>query len=425
MLPFLVAFINVLNVLSSALALYLLIIVYRMRIKGRAHYLLGLAAAALFAWNSLAYFVYNTGSPALLEILLPLSCLPMYLFFALVAHFAHALYRKRPLAMPARLALYTPAIALGLASFFVPVSLEPIVTSAGTVRLQVPVGSVPTSLWSLYAVGCWVGALILAVRYYRGTRLNREKGQGSLLVQWLIINLVLVLGEFYATAMLDWWTIPSQSPLLMSMWVGAMVYAIWKYGFLRISPGLLSEQILDSIEDMVLLYDMQGNRVYANHRAAALLGGAGTIPILGRSSGATGPRDPFAETVSSLLAGAQEWKLDEPERQFRRQIPGSAPGRSTLTTTVRAKPVFDRFEDPMGIIITATIQPQLHDLLRPYQLTEREAEVLEYLAAGLSIGATARTLSITERTVKAHITSIYQKTGATNRVELLNMVASV
>jgi DNA-binding CsgD family transcriptional regulator len=61
-------------------------------------------------------------------------------------------------------------------------------------------------------------------------------------------------------------------------------------------------------------------------------------------------------------------------------------------------------------------------VLQAYHLTDREAEVLQYLAAGLSIGSTARVLSITERTVKAHITSIYQKTGAENRVELLNLV---
>ena len=411
------AVLNVLNVLSSGFALYLFIVVSRMRIRGREHRLLGLAALALFAWNTLAYAVYNTPEIQIVRVLLPISCVPMYLFFPLVFHFSSAFYLKRPFPTAALLLLYGPGLALGAFSFFVPVSLEPVLRAAGSIELRVPVGSLPTTLWSLYAVGCWMAAVVIAVRHYRTTTLNREKHQGALLVQWLVINLVLILGEFYATAMIPWWTIPSQSPLLMSIWVGAMVYAIWKYGFLRISPGLLAEQILESIEDLVILYDMRGKRVYANRKAFSIVRSASSMPLLRSATHG----DPFAETVATLLSGASQWRVDEPERQFRKHLPGRGPHARPLAASVRAKPVVDRYDDPIGVVITATIQPQLKDVLQPYQLTDREAEVLEYLATGLSIAETAHVLSITERTVKAHITSIYQKTGATNRVELLNL----
>jgi DNA-binding NarL/FixJ family response regulator len=52
------------------------------------------------------------------------------------------------------------------------------------------------------------------------------------------------------------------------------------------------------------------------------------------------------------------------------------------------------------------------------KLTEREREVLGYIAAGADNLKIAACLGITERTVKAHITSIYKKLGPENRTQL-------
>ncbi len=410
-----VAVINVLNILSSAFALYLFIVVRRMRVRRREHLLLSLAALALFVWNSAGYIVYNTRSMELLHVLLPISFVPMFLFFPLVFHFAYAVYRKRRLPLWLAAVVYLPGLVLSVLAFFVPVSLVPVVTDSGAVVLEAPVGEPGTAVWSLYVVACWGASLVLSVRYYRTTSLKRERRMGRILITWFTVCLVVVFGEFYLTAMVEWWTIPSQSPLLMSIWVGAMVYAIWKYGFLKISPQLLADQILDSIEDLVLLYDLKGEPVYRNRKAASILRPPRQV--------APAAADPFAEPVGRLLAASDTWSSSEPERHIRTHItPASDEHPRRLAATVRMRPVLDHYGDPLGVVLTATIQPQIKELLRPYRLTDREAEVLEYLCAGLSIGSTAAALEITERTVKAHITSIYQKTGASNRVELLNMV---
>ncbi len=56
-------------------------------------------------------------------------------------------------------------------------------------------------------------------------------------------------------------------------------------------------------------------------------------------------------------------------------------------------------------------------------LTEREVEVLEVLAQGLSNKQIAVTLNISEHTVKFHVSSIYGKLGATNRAEAVRLGA--
>jgi len=51
------------------------------------------------------------------------------------------------------------------------------------------------------------------------------------------------------------------------------------------------------------------------------------------------------------------------------------------------------------------------------QLTDREQEVLTMVGDGLPNKMIARRLGITERTVKAHLTNIYQRLGVTDRTQ--------
>lgn len=53
----------------------------------------------------------------------------------------------------------------------------------------------------------------------------------------------------------------------------------------------------------------------------------------------------------------------------------------------------------------------------PVSLTRRENEVLELLARGSSNKQIAAALSVSERTVKFHVSALFTKLGATNRTE--------
>jgi DNA-binding CsgD family transcriptional regulator len=53
-----------------------------------------------------------------------------------------------------------------------------------------------------------------------------------------------------------------------------------------------------------------------------------------------------------------------------------------------------------------------------YGLTPRERETAERIALGLSYKETAYELGISIKTVKAHMSSVYEKTGAASNVAL-------
>ncbi len=55
----------------------------------------------------------------------------------------------------------------------------------------------------------------------------------------------------------------------------------------------------------------------------------------------------------------------------------------------------------------------------PGDLTQREAEVLAHIAAGLSNSEIASTLFVSEATVKTHINHIFAKTGLRDRAQLV------
>jgi two-component system nitrate/nitrite response regulator NarL len=55
---------------------------------------------------------------------------------------------------------------------------------------------------------------------------------------------------------------------------------------------------------------------------------------------------------------------------------------------------------------------------RPYKLTARELEIVSAIAEGQSNRQIAERLKISLQTVKHHLTSIFDKTGASNRLEL-------
>lgn len=66
--------------------------------------------------------------------------------------------------------------------------------------------------------------------------------------------------------------------------------------------------------------------------------------------------------------------------------------------------------------LSREIAPQSRS--RPYQLTSREMQIVRLITDGLTNRDIGTELSITEETVKRHLTNIFEKVGMSNRLEL-------
>jgi DNA-binding NarL/FixJ family response regulator len=107
-----------------------------------------------------------------------------------------------------------------------------------------------------------------------------------------------------------------------------------------------------------------------------------------------------ARIVDALDAGAVGFLLKdaEPDDLFR-GIRAAARGESPLAPKAAREVLLARSER------------------RPPGLTERELDVLGLVRAGLSNKLIARRLEISEKTVKAHLTNIFQRIGVTDRTQ--------
>jgi DNA-binding NarL/FixJ family response regulator len=102
------------------------------------------------------------------------------------------------------------------------------------------------------------------------------------------------------------------------------------------------------------------------------------------------------------------------------------PGRVRAITSVGVAAVLDKFVIRVGQLGDALAAAAGRESRSPAEdrrsnagaLSEREREVLGHVAAGADNLKIAALLGITERTVKAHVSAVYRKLGADNRVEL-------
>ncbi|MFD6421184.1 response regulator [Streptomyces sp. NPDC060198] len=153
----------------------------------------------------------------------------------------------------------------------------------------------------------------------------------------------------------------------------------------------------------VVLMDLQlgpgMDGVEATRRITAGAGGSG-----GTDGSGTGPHvlvlttyDTDADITRAIGAGATGYllKAERPEELFA-AIRSAAQGRTTLSPPV-ADRVMARLRTP------------------PPALTERERDILGQLARGLGNRDIARTLFISEATVKTHLGRIYDKLGVETR----------
>lgn len=183
----------------------------------------------------------------------------------------------------------------------------------------------------------------------------------------------------------------------------------------------------------------------------ALLEASGPIEVIWETHNLVGIEE-LPEEIDVLLLASPVSELHELERLLAR-IPGllavlvltsEPPSEHSLANLpVRAWGILG--EDSRAEELVATIQA-LHlgllvgdpALARPAltrllfaesdaagplveSLTERELEVLQWLAQGLANKQIASQLGISEHTVKFHVSSIYSKLDATNRAEAVRL----
>ncbi|MCE5253029.1 MAG: PAS domain S-box protein [Actinomycetia bacterium] len=132
-------------------------------------------------------------------------------------------------------------------------------------------GYIPILFYVYYFV-LVLGCFYLVVRYGSRSQSLRRKRQARLLTVTPLVCLALgsvtdvVLPRLHVTLL------PSLAVVFVLLWGAALARAITRYGLMSLTPAAAAENILSTMNDLLVLVDTQGKIVHANRAALALLG---------------------------------------------------------------------------------------------------------------------------------------------------------
>ncbi len=128
--------------------------------------------------------------------------------------------------------------------------------------------------------------------------------------------------------------------------------------------------------------------------------------------------EPVPEPVYVVAARARAARAGRAAEPAYAQVRTVSQGWLHLHATCLDEP--DAAADSVAVVITPAQPPDLMPLLAlGYRLTQREQDVLQFLARGMSTAEMTQQLGISPHTVRDHIKSLFGKVGVSSRAELV------
>ncbi|MDD5236385.1 MAG: ATP-binding protein [Candidatus Omnitrophica bacterium] len=129
----------------------------------------------------------------------------------------------------------------------------------------------PPIFYVYYSV-VMLSGLFTTFIFSRGTGRKRERKQANAILVTTFISLVLGSVSNVILQEMHIYRFPPLADVFCLIFVGGFIYAITRYGFMAINPATAAENILATMDDVLLLIDTDNKIVNANQAASDLLG---------------------------------------------------------------------------------------------------------------------------------------------------------
>jgi len=400
---------SLLAALACGVNLLLGFFVYSHGPRSKAHRLFLLMALFQAVWCLTGVVIFS--APDIETFLFwYLAGAPFYIgYYPLTLHFFLALTEqvRPPRWAPAALYLPTLLIVMGVVSDHTNFQVFERVGSYWTFTFVT--GSWQYWVYIIYFFFCFLGVAALLVLWRRGSGRVKVKRQARVMLAALAATLTLGFLEAVLLPELGVYRSRGLAPLIFIVWTSGIAWAIVRYRLLTLSSALVSEEIVSCIDEPVLLLDGRFNVTMANRAAGEMLG-VEAKKLIGRLFiDLVLERELAALRLKKIMRGA----LSRGVARLRFARPGGE-----AFCDVRFSRVSDRFGDVLGILAIGRAAESLEALKERHRMTGREIEVVQYLLSGMSNAEIGEALGTTERTVKTHLTSVFNKLGVSSRHEL-------
>ncbi len=118
--------------------------------------------------------------------------------------------------------------------------------------------------FTLYYIICVISSIILVWRWGTRATLAREKQQARIVVVCTIIGTMLAFFNETLLPVLGYFYIPKIPVVLWLIWAFGLWFVITKYGFMIVTPVVATREIIRSIDDLMIMFDVQGKIIEIN-----------------------------------------------------------------------------------------------------------------------------------------------------------------
>lgn len=354
-------------------------------------------------WAFFQIFVYASPNEHVVQLAYRLSAIGWAFFPPALFNLAFVLsgipsrraVRRTLLGATAAFSLVILAVALLDGSFLQPVRLTPVG------NLELPAKSIWYLLYLAVAY-CSFMALLGLILFSRRRSSSRRyrKLTMTIFVTYLAALLVTAFMIFLVPPIWD------NLVLVTTLSDSATLYVIVRFRFMRPDLSLVEQEIFKAMEEAVIVVDPELRVLKSNPAAEALLSAR---------ADRTSPAEGLA-CFDDMDAIRSEWQRATREKTNRVVKDAWVEGMSVQVTLI---PCYDRYKDLIGGTLIARRNNLFDSAAVRFGITTREKQIAIKLMLGYSNPEIAERFSIAPSTVKSHVHSIYQKTGAANRVELV------
>lgn len=231
--------------------------------------------------------------------------------------------------------------------------------------------------------------IYLAFDFGKRAKNHRERRQAQIFFVTPIIALVLgTITDIILPAM-EIGVVPQAACVVILIWGAGLVYAVSRYGFMTLTPAAAADDILETMEDSVIMIDMEGKIISANRSSLELLGYA--------------PQELGGKRFDSIAAGGKarsESIFEEILTQSRiasREGAFLAKDGEKIPVLFSASIVKDRYGEPAGIVVTAHDMREYKEMeFRLRKSEERYRTLVDHALVGIGIHQDGRVVFANE-----------------------------
>lgn len=273
-----------------------------------------------------------------------------------------------------------------------------------------------TSPLLIYYVGTWIlyniGSLIILLRGYLQSKTKRIKQQRLILFGALLAYVLLALLKSLGLPILFDKTPQGGLLAFQLIWLASIAYLINHYQFLMDTTEAERIALIELSEFNMMICDIKFKIILMNREMETTLGFK--LEDLKQTSMIR----IFPDWIK-IIAELEHMKEQNLNNASCRTVMIDH-GSNVLSMDCKISLLYDKWKDHIGYMIIAKQGEPAKKLIQKFDLSLRELEVVQCVVNGCSNKQIAEQLYISERTVKSHLTNIFNKTGTDNRFHLIS-----